>query len=63
MPFNLKKADWKKFKQVLREELIPIEKAIEIGENLFFDNSWDSPTNIRNFLQQMEEVSIGGEED
>jgi hypothetical protein len=39
MPFNLKKADWKKFKQTLREELIPIEKAIEIGENLFFNNS------------------------
>jgi hypothetical protein len=36
MPFNLKKANWKKFEQVLREELIPIEEAIEIGENLFY---------------------------
>ena len=61
MPFNLKKANWKKFKQVLREELIPIEEALEIGENLFFNNSYNSPTNI-SFLQQIEELSIEGED-
>jgi len=50
LPFNLKKADWQKFKKLLKEELSSLEDTIELGENLFINNFWDSPSNIGNFL-------------
>ena len=57
MLFNLKKADQKKFKETLKQELNSIEDSIELGKSLFFNNFLES-SNIGNFLQQIEEFLI-----